>query len=68
MILGNSGISRLHARILTEEDQSYVVDNGSVNKTYLNSREIEPEKKYPLVDGDEIRLMNEKFIFHREKE
>lgn len=68
VILGNSGISRLHARILTEGDQSYVVDNGSVNKTYLNSREVEPEKKYPLMDGDEIRLMNEKFIFHREKE
>lgn len=68
VILGNSGISRLHARILTEGDQSYVVDNGSVNKTYLNSREVEPEKKYPLMDGDEIRLMNEKFIFHQEKE
>lgn len=68
VILGNSGISRLHAWISTEKDQAYLVDNNSVNKTYLNSREVAPEQKYPLMDGDEIRLMNEKFVFHQEKE
>lgn len=68
VISGNSGIGRLHAKIIIKETQGFVVDNSSMNKTYLNSQELEPQKEYLLENGDSIRLMNEKFTFHQEKE
>lgn len=68
VISGNSGIGRLHAKIIVKENQCFVVDNSSMNKTYLNSQELEPQKEYLLENGDSIRLMNEKFTFHQEKE
>lgn len=68
VISGNSGIGRLHARIITRGCQCFVIDNNSVNKTYLNSRELEGDREYPLENGDSIRLMNEKFTFHQEQE
>ena len=68
VISGNSGIGRLHAMIIVKENQCFVVDNSSINRTYLNSQELEPQKEYLLENGDSIRLMNEKFTFHQEKE
>lgn len=68
VISGNSGIGRLHAKIIIKQNQGFVLDNSSMNKTYLNSQELEPQKEYLLENGDAIRLMNEKFTFHQEKE
>lgn len=68
VISGNSGIGRLHAKIIVRDNQCFVLDNSSMNKTYLNSQELEPQKEYLLENGDSIRLMNEKFTFHQEKE
>ena len=68
VISGNSGIGRLHAKIILKDNQCFVVDNSSMNKTYLNSKELEPQKEYLLENGDSIKLMNEKFTFHQEKE
>lgn len=67
VISGNSGIGRLHAKIIVKSNQCFVVDNSSMNKTYLNSKELEPQKEYLLENGDSIRLMNEKFTFQQEK-
>lgn len=67
VISGNSGIGRLHAKIIVRENQCFVVDNSSMNKTYLNSQELEPQKEYLLENGDSIRLMNERFTFHQER-
>ena len=68
VISGNSGIGRLHAKIIVRDNQCFVLDNSSMNKTYLNSQELEPQKEYLLENGDSVRLMNEKFTFHQEKE
>lgn len=68
VISGNSGIGRLHAKIIVRDNQCFVLDNSSMNKTYLNSQELEPQKEYLLENGDSIRLMNEKFTIHQEKE
>ena len=67
VISGNSGIGRLHAKLIVKENQCFVIDNSSMNKTYLNSQELEPQKEYLLENGDSIRLMNEKFTFHQEE-
>ena len=39
-----------------------------MNKTFLNAKELEPEKEYELSNDDSIRLANEKFIFHQEED
>ena len=67
-IVGNSTIGRVHAMIILKDNKCFVVDNSSKNKTFLNAKELEPEKEYELSNGDSIRLANEKFIFHQEED
>ena len=61
----NSLISRFHAVILWKNNEFYLVDCGAVNKTYLNSEELNINQEYLLHDGDIIKLANEKFRFRR---
>lgn len=61
----NSMISRFHAVIIFKNKEFYLVDCGAVNKTFLNSEELEINKEYLLHDGDVIKLANEKFRFRR---
>ncbi len=64
-IIGNSAIGRYHARIVFKEDEFYLIDNTSTNKTFLNGNMLVPEEEYKLAEGDIVRLANEKFIFHK---
>ncbi len=64
VIQGNSGIGRLHAKIVRRGDECFVVDCNSLNKTYLNGKMLEPEQEYALADGDMVRLLNEDFTLH----
>lgn len=50
------GISRKHARIYFVPEGIFIEDLGSTNFTFLNRYRLEPGKRYPLHDGDEIRL------------
>lgn len=61
----NSMISRFHAVIIFKNKEFYLIDCGAVNKTFLNSEELEINKEYLLHDGDLIKLANEKFHFRR---
>lgn len=61
----NSMISRFHAAIIYKNREFYLVDCGAVNKTFLNSDELDINKEYLLRDGDVIKLANEKFRFRR---
>lgn len=61
----NSLISRFHAVILWKNNEFYLVDCGAVNKTFLNSEELNINEEYLLHDGDIIKLANEKFRFRR---
>ena len=36
---------------------------GSRNGTFLNGRQLEPEKEEELRDGDRLRLSDEDFLF-----
>ena len=68
VILGNRTIGRKHAMIVVKNDGCSIIDNNSLNKTWLNGRELEPSKNYSLADGDIIKLANEEFIFNKIKE
>lgn len=60
----NSYVSKVHAKIVENNNKYYVVDCDSLNKTYLNLVLLKPNESYELNDGDEIKLANEKFTFH----
>ncbi len=51
-----AGVSRKHANIIKREDGLYIEDLGSTNGSSLNQIPIEPDRLYPLRDGDEIEL------------
>ncbi len=53
---GEKGVSRQHARIVREKASLYLVDQKSVNGTFLNGQELMPENPRMLRDGDDIRL------------
>jgi pSer/pThr/pTyr-binding forkhead associated (FHA) protein len=50
------GVSRLHARIYVQGGQVMVVDNDSLNHTYVNGQMLSPGQPHPLNDGDEIKF------------
>ncbi|BAZ13816.1 FHA domain-containing protein [Calothrix sp. NIES-4071] len=52
-------VSRQHAEIHRSENDYYLVDNGSVNGTYLNDQLLEPKQRYLLKLGDNISLGKE---------
>ena len=45
-------ISRRHAVIELRQDQFAVIDQGSVNGTWLNNERLDPKKAFTLKDGD----------------
>ncbi len=62
----NKAVSRQHADIITKEDNYYLVDLNSTNKTYVNGNLLVPEEEYEIFDGDSLMLGNEGFEFHVE--
>ncbi|MGH3673159.1 MAG: FHA domain-containing protein [Pseudonocardiaceae bacterium] len=53
------GVSRAHARLLARPDGSWtVVDDGSLNGTYVNgaAQRIGPRQQVPLADGDRVHV------------
>ncbi len=68
VIVGNSAIGRYHAHIENMGNECKIIDNNSINKTFLNGKVLLPEKEYILNNGDSIRLANEKFTFYDERE
>ena len=68
IISDNRSIGRKHATIIFKQGKYIIVDNESLNKTYLNGKELAPSESYQLADGDIIRLANEDFVFESIKE
>lgn len=65
-IAGNPAVSRHHADILRKGDDYFLIDRNSLNKTYVNGREIDPQKEVQLSPQDRISFANEIFVFLRE--
>lgn len=52
------GVSRRHAIITFEDEQFFLTDLGSTNRTYINRNPAPKGQPQELHDGDEIRLGN----------
>ncbi len=63
VIHGNNAISRQHAEIDLKNNNVYIIDKKSTNKTFVNGREIEPGKPVLIANGDEIKLANVRLKF-----
>ena len=56
VVLEETSISRMHARILREQDAYFIEDLNSTNGTFKNNLRMQPYEKRRLEEGDEIRL------------
>jgi pSer/pThr/pTyr-binding forkhead associated (FHA) protein/Mg-chelatase subunit ChlD len=56
-------VSSLHATIEYQDGFFYLEDQGSINKTYINGKEIAPYSLIKLKSGDVIKINLYKFIF-----
>lgn len=64
IISGNSAVGRYHMKIVNSGTDCKAIDNNSLNKTFLNGKQLEPQQEYVLKAGDAVRLANEKFVFY----
>jgi hypothetical protein len=62
-IADNPAISRVHAKIINQDGQYFIIDLGSTNHTYVNGTKIPVDTQVPLSNGVNIRMSNEEFIF-----
>jgi len=60
---GGTSISRKHAQISREGERYFVCDLKSLNKTYLDGKELVPLEKTELFSGAHIRIADVEFIF-----
>lgn len=63
-VAGNNAVSRIHAAIITKDNQYFVQDNNSTNHTFVNGTMIPLNQKVEIFDGDALMLANEPFEFH----
>lgn len=63
LVLEDASVSRLHARILAENEELYLEDMNSTNGTYKNGLRLQPYEKRRLEEQDEIRFGKLLFIY-----
>lgn len=56
LVFQNKLVSRQHAyfSLPSAGEKSLLVDTGSTNGTFVNTRKLRPHEEYPLAEGDEI--------------
>lgn len=56
IVLKTEGVSRKHVFVLVEDDQYFVVDQGSTNGTFINEERLQPGKKVEFTSFFPVRL------------
>ena len=62
-IADNPSVSRHHADIVTKDGHCFLIDQNSLNKTYINGKAAQPGREIALQSSDQIYLANELFTF-----
>ena len=57
----NAAISRRHALITIRNNECFIQDNHSTNRTFLNGHVLEAGVDTALLDGDRVRMGDEEF-------
>ncbi len=58
---GHDWVGKDHAYFLKKEDGYYLVDNNSMNHTWLNGQQLVSNQPYAVKAGDVIRMADEEF-------
>lgn len=56
-------ISHIHAHIIKDGNQEFIVDDGSTNGTFVNGKQLQANSRMALSKNDDIRLANIKMIY-----
>lgn len=62
-IVGNSAVSRSHAKIIVRGKEFLLVDTNSTNGTYVNGQRIKKNVEVRIENGSKIVFANEEFDF-----
>ncbi len=65
IVLDNLGVSRKHAHIEFNPDSAVIIDNESLNGTFVNNRKITEDV---IKDNDQITIGKFNLIYHKEAE
>lgn len=57
----NPMISRVHCKIIIQNNEFYIVDLKSANGTYVNREKLQPNVQHRINNGDIVRLANSDF-------
>ena len=63
LVMDETGISRMHARIFSRDNDYFLEDLNSTNGTFKNGLKLKPYEQKKLSRGDEIRLAGKKIYF-----
>jgi len=67
IVLNSSAVSRYHAQFDVYGGQVFLVDLGTVNGTYVNDQQVDPNSRNPLNDGDVVMLGDVRLVFSATK-
>ncbi len=67
IVLNSSAVSRYHAQFDVYGGQVFLVDLGTVNGTFINDQQVEPNSRNLLKDGDVVMLGDMRLIFNATK-
>lgn len=56
VLITDTTVSRRHAVIVLEAGKCFVEDKGSTNGTFLEGKQIQPNERIELTDGDEVKF------------
>ena len=62
----NDAVSRSHADIIRKKDSFFVMDQNSLNHTFLEGRKLPPKQYVKLESGQSFVLADEEFVFYYE--
>jgi len=63
LYLPDDSVSRMHARILKDQEEYFLEDANSTNGTFQNKTRLEPYERKRLEPGDELRFGNVSLVF-----
>ncbi|WP_223592690.1 FHA domain-containing protein [Neobacillus bataviensis] len=59
----NKAVGRIHAEVVMEDGEYFLIDQQSRNGSYLNGKKVLPLEKVKLRHEDTIKLANEEYVF-----
>ena len=62
-VINSSAVGKIHAEVIAEEGNYYLVDCNSRNGTFVNDRRLVSNTRNKVIDNDFIRFANREFKF-----